>query len=177
MAPGRHLLSFSKPGYEPTGLFADVDAAGGQANAQLKATAGHTAAREAAENLLSEAAGKRATLPESATTLATRLKTRFLVLGEAGKAEVWDVETGNRITGLSLEGDALTGSAKQIAQFIANPRPAEVAGAGAAGDGEPIYTKWWFWTAVGVVVAGGAAAAGIAVAESPRPFNIVLGAP
>ena len=29
----------------------------------------------------------------------------------------------------------------------------------AAGESHPIYTRWWFWTTIGVVVAGGVAAA------------------
>jgi tetratricopeptide (TPR) repeat protein len=39
----------------------------------------------------------------------------------------------------------------------------------------PIYRKWWLWTAVGVVVAGGAAAA-IAVTTAPRDAAIPSGA-
>lgn len=31
-----------------------------------------------------------------------------------------------------------------------------------------VHTKWWFWTIIGVVVAGGATAAGVALANQPE---------
>ena len=43
----------------------------------------------------------------------------------------------------------------------------------------PVYKKWWFWTAVGVVAVGSVTAIGVGAANSPsgRPFNVVLGIP
>jgi hypothetical protein len=38
------------------------------------------------------------------------------------------------------------------AALVAQPTPAE-------GESHPIYTRWWFWTIIGVVVVGGAVAA------------------
>jgi hypothetical protein len=100
---------------------------------------------------------------------------------------VWDVESGNRLTGLSLSAEELSTTGKKIAGFIAKPGAAAVAAAEpgdgssvtASGEGGPLYTKWWFWTAVGVVAVGGATAAGVAAANNsgPKPFNVVLGTP
>ena len=45
------------------------------------------------------------------------------------------------------------------------------------GGGTPVYKKWWFWTAVGVVVVGSATAVGVAVACSNSGYNVVLGTP
>ena len=103
-----------------------------------------------------------------------------------GEIKVWDVESGNRLSGLSLSAEELATSAKKISGFMAKPGSAAVAAAviedspqepGASG---PVYTKWWFWTAVGVVAVGGAAtAAGVAASNNPngRAFNVVLGIP
>jgi hypothetical protein len=43
----------------------------------------------------------------------------------------------------------------------------------------PIYKKWWFWTIIGVVVAGGAVGAAVGVTQAnkqpqpapPEPFQ------
>jgi hypothetical protein len=45
-------------------------------------------------------------------------------------------------------------------------------------EGAPVFKQWWFWTAVGVVAAGGVTAG--VVAAQPRNsggFNVVLGQP
>jgi tetratricopeptide (TPR) repeat protein len=66
---------------------------------------------------------------------------------------------------------------------LSPPRPAEppprVPAAPAAYDERPIYARWWFWTGIGVVAAGG----GVAAYELTRPSgppstnlgNIVFG--
>jgi hypothetical protein len=94
--------------------------------------------------------------------------------------EVWDVETGNRLTDLSLTDDAsLAAAATRVKDFVDHPSPlAPVVARVEQGGGAPVYKKWWFWTAVGVVVVGGATAAGVAAASSSRPgYNVILGIP
>jgi hypothetical protein len=39
----------------------------------------------------------------------------------------------------------------------------------ADGDSHPVYKRWWFWTAIGVVVAGGVAAALLIPGPTTRP--------
>jgi hypothetical protein len=41
--------------------------------------------------------------------------------------------------------------------------------AGATGESHPVYKRWWFWTAIGVVVAGGVAAALLIPGPTTRP--------
>jgi hypothetical protein len=73
--------------------------------------------------------------------------------------------------------------ATQVKAFVA--QPSVMASAVSRGKqppelavNEPVYKKWWFWTAVGVVVVGGATAGGVAAASAHgRPFNVVLGTP
>ncbi len=182
VAPGRHLVSFSKPGYESAAIFADVVKEGAIAKTTLKAAPGYGEVRDAATALVGKGVGVKGALPEGAKKLGDVVKARFLVLSDGATAEVWDVETGNRLAGLSISAEEVNASAKQISAFIANPAPAAMADAKDTvepGEGGPVYTKWWFWTAVGVVAVGAAATtAGVAAANAPpRGFNVVLGTP
>jgi hypothetical protein len=171
VAPGRHLVTFTKTGYEQTGVFVDVTEAGASVDGKMKAAGGLADVLAAGEAL------DDAKSPDS-KKLGEKLKSRFFIVKRGGSAEVWDVETGNRVKGLSLEKDALNDSAKKIAVFIANPSPLDVEQKDApAASGDSVATKWWFWTIIGVAVVGGAAA-GIGAAESHgKPFNIVLTPP
>ncbi|MGV3625163.1 MAG: PEGA domain-containing protein [Archangium sp.] len=183
VAPGRHLVSFKKPGYESVSVFTDVSKDGATAKASLKAAPGYAEVRDGATSLVSKGVGVKGALPEGSKKLGEVVKARFLVLSDGATAEVWDVETGNRVSGLSLSDEELAASAKQINEFIASPAPAAVADVKSGGEepsaGGPVYTKWWFWTAVGVVAVGAAATAGGVAAANSRPagFNVVLGTP
>lgn len=179
---GRHLVLFSLPGYEPTGVYADLQPDGAVAHPTLKPAPGYAELRDAATTTLGKGLGAEGQVPPDARKLADVVKARFLVVSDGASAEVWDVETGNRLTGLSLAEGELDGSATKIAGFIKNPAPAVVAAADGASkplfEG-PVYKQWWFWTAVGVVVVGGATAGGVAAASNSggRPFNVALGIP
>ena len=184
---GRHLLTFNKPGYEATGTFADVGKEGITAKPTLKAAPGYSEVRDAATALVGKGFGQKGTIPAGAKKLGEVVKSRFLVLSDGATAEVWDVETGNRVSGLSMSAEELTESAKKIATFIEKPGSAAVAaaevtqvGGAEPGAGGPVYKQWWFWTAVGVVAVGASATAiGVAASNnsSGRPFNVVLGIP
>jgi hypothetical protein len=184
---GRHLLTFTKPGFEPTGAYADVSKEGGSAKPSLKAAPGYMEVRDAATALVGKGVGTKGAIPPNAKKLGEIVKSRFLVLSDGATVEVWDVESGNRVSGLSMSAEELSESAKKIAAFVAKPGAAavEVAAdvsqsAEEPGAGAPVLKQWWFWTAVGVVAVGGAATAiGVAAANNPggRPFNVVLGIP
>lgn len=181
---GRHLLTFTRAGYEAAGAFADVSKEGASAKPTLKAAPGYLEVRDAATTLVGQGLGQKGAIPPGAKKLGEVVKSRFLVLSDGSTAEVWDVESGNRVSGLSLSAEELGESAKKIGAFIANPGPAAaVAGVsqagGEPGPGGPVYKQWWFWTAVGVVAVGSATAVGVAAANNSggRPFNVVLGIP
>lgn len=63
-----------------------------------------------------------------------------------------------------------------LAQIRGQSRPAPeppattVASSDAATESKPVYKKWWFWTLIGVGVAGGVAA-GVAVAVASAPAS------
>jgi hypothetical protein len=182
---GRHLLLFTKPGYEPAGTFADVTRDGATVKPSLAAAPGYTDVRDAAASLVGKGVGTKGTLPAGAKKLAEVVKARFLVLSDGATAEVWDVESGNRVNGLSVSSEELSTTAQKIGGFIAKPGPAlAVADVGVSSSGEPaaggpVYTKWWFWTAVGVVAVGAGVGIGAAAANNsgPAPYNVVLGLP
>lgn len=184
---GRHFVLLSKSGYGSTGVFVDVSKEGGSAKGTLQAAPGFEDVRDGATSAIGKGVGQKGALPSNARKLGEVVKARFLVVSDGTTAEVWDVESGNRLNGLSLSSEELSTTGKKIAGFIAKPGSAAVAAAEpgdgnsvtAAGEGGPIYTKWWFWTAVGVVAVGGATAIGVAAANNsgPRPFNVVLGTP
>jgi len=184
---GRHFVLLSKAGYDSSGVFVDVGKEGGTAKGELKAAPGYEDVRDGATSAIGKGVGQKGPLPSNAKKLGEVVKARFLVMSDGTTAEVWDVESGNRLTGLSLSAEELSTTGKKIAGFIAKPGAAAVAAAEpgdgssvtASGEGGPLYTKWWFWTAVGVVAVGGATAAGVAAANNsgPKPFNVVLGTP
>ncbi len=182
---GRHLLTFSKPGFEPAGAYADVTKEGGSARPSLTAAPGYMEVRDAATAVIGKGVGVKGTLPPGARKLGDVVKARFLVVSDGAIAEVWDVETGNRLAGLSLSAEEMNESAKKISAFISKPGSAAVAAAEVSqtpeepGAGGPVYKKWWFWTAVGVVAVGGITAGAVAGANNSggRPFNVVLGIP
>lgn len=180
---GRHLLLFTRPGYEPAGAFADVTREGASAKPTLTPAPGYLEVRDAATALVGKGVGVKGPVPAGAKKLGDIVKARFLVLSDGATAEVWDVESGNRLGGLSLSAEELTETAGKIGAFIAKPASAAVAAAEVTpeepGAGGPVYKKWWFWTAVGVVAVGGVTAAGVAAANNSggRPFNVVLGIP
>lgn len=182
---GRHLVKFSRPGFVTAGAFADVTSSGATVNATLPATPGYAEARDAAATLATNGVGT-GKVPPSAKKLAEVMHARFLVLAvqrsDGAPLEVWDVETGNRLGDVALTDDAsFADAAARVKDFLDHPSPiaAPVATVTAEqGGGEPVYKKWWFWTAVGVVVVGGAATAiGVAAANSNRGYNVVLGTP
>ncbi len=181
---GRHLVLFNRPGFEPAGAWADVGKEGGSAKATLVAAPGFMEVRDAATALVGKAVGVKGALPPNAKKLAEIVKARFLVMSDGATAEVWDVESGNRLAGLSMSAEELSESAKKISGFMARPASAAVAAVverpEEPGAGGPVYKKWWFWTAVGVVAVGGATAAGVAAASNNpngRAYNVVLGIP
>ncbi len=180
---GRHLVVFARPGYEPAGAWADVSKEGGSAKATLSAAPGYMEVRDAATTLIGKGVGAKGPIPPGAKKVGEIVKARFLVLSDGATAEVWDVESGNRLSGLSISAEELGESAKKIGGFIDRPAAAVAAVADdrpeEPGAGGPVYKQWWFWTAVGVVAVGGATAAGVAAANNPsgRAYNVVLGIP
>lgn len=178
---GRHLVTFSLPGHAPAGVLADVSKSGSTARGTLEAAQGYGELRAAAGGLVASGLGTRGKVPAGARKVATVARSRFLVVGDQVTAEVWDVETGNRLTGLPLASDSAAETARRIKDFVLHPAPllAEGDTADDADDGVPLLKKWWFWTAVGVVAVGGATTAGVVAANNSggRPFNVVLGMP
>ena len=179
---GRHLVKFSRPGFATTGAFADVASGGATVNAVLPPAPGYGEARDAASSLATNGVGT-GKVPPTAKKLAEVMRARFLVLavhkGDATPLEVWDVETGNRLGDVPLSDDAsLTAAATRVKDFVDRPSPLAPAVVEVEqGGGTPVYKKWWFWTAVGVVVVGSATAVGVAVASSNSGYNVVLGTP
>lgn len=188
---GRHLVTLTKPGYGQVGVFVDVSKDGGNVKPELKPAAGYAEVRDGATNAVGKGVGQKGALPANAKKLGEVVKARFLVMSDGTTAEVWDVETGNRVAGLSLSSEELSVTGKKIADFIAKPGNAAVASARKSGGDDtpgvseepgamgPVYKQWWFWTAVGVVAVGAGTAVGVAAANNsgPRPFNVVLGLP
>lgn len=180
---GRHLVKLTRAGYAPTGAFADVTSSGATVNATLAPAEGYGEAVQVATSLADSGVGS-GKVPAGAKKLGEVMKARFLVMGVKRGAdtpvEVWDVETGNRLTELSVaDAAALATTATRVKDFVEHPSPlAPAVAVVEQGKGAPVYKKWWFWTAVGVVVVGGATAAGVAAASSSRPgYNVILGIP
>lgn len=179
---GRHLVLFSRPGYGPAGVLADVTKEGGRAEATLTAAPGYAELRSAAASVITGGVGTRGKPPAGAKKVADLVKARYLVVSNGTAVEAWDVETGNRVTGLGLGDDELLKTAQKVKDFVTKPSP--VAGPEKVASEEPgagggVLKQWWFWTAVGVVAVGTATTVGVVAANNSggRPYNVVLGLP
>jgi hypothetical protein len=188
---GRHLVTVKKPGYRPAGAFVSVTKEGGQISLELTEAEGYAKARKAMASMVPANLGKG--VPREAREVAETMKSRFLIVAEVGAGgigplEVWDVETKSRLKDVELPNDGTYGPVvDKVKAFLANPSPVAVAkkdegavrGSAEPDTGDSVFSKWWFWTAVGgVVVAGAALGFGFAAAQNappPRPpFNPVL---
>lgn len=191
---GRHLVVAKRPGFKPSGAFVTVAKEGGEASIELAEVEGYGAARKTMNGLVPANLGKG--VPRESREIAETMKSRFLIVTEVGSGgdgqlEVWDVETKARLKDVALPTDGNFGPVvDKVKAFLANPSPvtmakntnADVTATAEPASGDSVFTKWWFWTAVGVVVVGGAATGiGIAASQSqPAPpaqqpgFNPVL---
>ncbi len=179
VAPGRHLVTMKRAGFDLGGVLVDVSA-DAEAKVTLKPVGAYGAQRtKMIEVLPGNFGGKQ--VPNAATGVAEAMKSRFLVVAEVdgkgdGRLEVWDVAQGNRLKDVTLVAGSYSSAAEQVKRFVSNPSPlaggtdAPVASVEASSsDSEPLTKKWWFWAAVGgaVVVAAGVTT-GVVVANQPQ---------
>jgi len=191
---GRYLVRLTRPGFAPAAAFPDVQAGkAAEVRQTLQAAPGLITARQNAEKLIGQALGTDA-LPPGAVELAQSMRSRFLVmlavtsdakLAAKVELQVWNVNTGDRLTGVKFDADAdgrgYETGAEAVQAFVSRPAPAAVATAPKKlqpSEGDGVLKQWWFWTAVGVVAVGGVTAG--VVAAQPRGsggFNTALGQP
>jgi hypothetical protein len=190
---GRHLVTVKRAGFKPAGAFVTVPKEGGQVTVDLVEAEGYGEARRSMKALVPANLGKG--VPRDAMAVAETMKSRFLIVAEVapggdGKLEVWDVETRARLKDVSLPTDGNFGPVvDKVKAFLANPSPVVAAKTtettvttkAEPASGDSVFSKWWFWAAVGGVVVVGATATAVGVAASQpqqaptRPsFNPVL---
>ncbi len=92
VVPGRHLVTFTHPGYEVGGLLVDVAAGGSDAKAELKPVAAYAVQKTKMNDVLPGNFGGKQ-VPNAAVGVADAMKSRFLVVAEVdtkgdGKLEV-----------------------------------------------------------------------------------------
>lgn len=178
---GRHLVTVKRAGFKPAGAFVSVPKEGGQVSVELVEAEGYGQARSSMKALVPANLGKG--VPRGARPVAETMKSRFLIVAEVapggdGKLEVWDVETRARMN-VALPTDENFGPVvDKVKAFLANPSPVAVAKTtettvtttAEPSSGDSVFSKWWFWAAVGGVVVVGATATAVGVAASqPQP--------
>lgn len=185
---GRHHVVLRRPGYQSFAAYPDLtEEKPAELRPVLEPTEGMARALEAADGLLTPEAFAAPTVSPDANALAASLRARFLVMSRVSQkphgtvtaaVQAWDTLTGNKLDGLSVDlaqddwrsTDQL---AEQLRRWITHPPP--VASVEEKG-GEPVFKKWWFWTAVGVVAAGAATTVAVSQSGRHRP-NFVVGLP
>ena len=108
---------------------------------------------------------------------------------------MWNVNTGDRLKGVKFEvtaeGGAYDTGADAVAAWLKNPNGAVAAAAAPSTEGEgaeegvqpseggSVLSKWWLWTAVGVVAVGAGVTTGVVLSQphGPGGFNTALGQP
>src|SRR5690606_4060985 len=114
LAPGRHHVRASRPGYVPSAQFPEV--ASGQdvdVRLELQPVPGYAPSVDLAKRLANRNNFDAKALPPQAKQLGADLGARFVVLGkvttEKGsnkvEVQVWDVDTGDRLRELKFDGD------------------------------------------------------------------------
>jgi hypothetical protein len=163
---GRHLVTARRPGFRPAGAYVTVTQDfGGAASLELTATERYDATRASIQPLISANLGKG--VPLEARAIAEATQSRFLIVAEVGSAgtgqlEVWDAETKACLKNVTLTNDGNVGPAvDRVKAFIANPVPLPVthkphlAAPAERTVNASVFSRWWFWTVVGVAVATG----------------------
>ncbi|MBL8917745.1 MAG: PEGA domain-containing protein [Myxococcaceae bacterium] len=179
---GRHLVTVKRAGFKPAGAFVSVPKEGTQVTIDLAEAEGYGQARSSMKSLVPANLGKG--VPREARPVAETMKSRFLIVAEVapggdGKLEVWDVETRARLQDVALPTDENFGPVvDKVKAFLANPSPVvatratetTVTTTAEPSSGDSVFSKWWFWAAVGGVVVVGATATAVGVAASqPQP--------
>lgn len=193
---GRYMVRLSRPGFAPATAFPEV--IGGQTvdvRQKLEAAPEIFALHDKADKVIGRIPFEAEALPPVALELARAANGRFLIMVAVTTdskmmpkidLQVWNVNSGDRLKGVKFDADAdgngyQTG-AEAISAWISRPGPVvavtEKDDSVQLSTSEPVFKKWWFWTAVGVVAVGGVSA-GIVVAQpkGSRGFNPALGNP
>lgn len=195
---GRYMVRLTRPGFASAAAFPEVVGAGtAEVRQTLEANPALIALRQKAEKLIARATFDTDALPPGAVDVATAMQGRFLVMlavtsdGRGHpqvEVQVWNANTNDRLKGLKFDVDpdglGYQTAAEAVQAYVSRPAPAVAVAAEAEPEvqpsaGDPVFKKWWFWTAVGVVAVGGGVTAGV-VASRPsgsRGFNTALGQP
>ncbi len=187
---GRYMVRVTRPGFAAAAAFPEVvGAQTADVKIPLEGAPDYLAARAKAGMLIDRRVFAADALPPAAIEVARTMRSRFLVMvsvstGSLAKPsmelQVWNTHTSDRLEGIKFDAEGFETAAEAVHVFVSRPEAA-IAGGGKAmqpSDDAPVFKKWWFWTAVGVVAAGGVTAG--VVAAQPRDsggFNPALGQP
>ncbi|MBX7116607.1 MAG: PEGA domain-containing protein [Myxococcaceae bacterium] len=189
---GRHLVQAKRPGFATAGTYVVVEASQTvSANLQLTPVGEYGTALALATRLINGNAFEGNGIPDEAKELATRAQSRFLVMvkvsatpvGNAkAHVQVWDTMNFSRLKDVSFTVDASGKNAqaavKTLRPWLEKPVVLSRAPAMPSHDGsQPVYKKWWFWTAVGGAAVAGAVTSAVVVSQRGRSNNFILGIP
>lgn len=183
---GRVRVVITRPGYVPFGAFPDVPAAKDVSlKPLLEPSAGLAAMQGEVMKLTTPESFRDPKLAIAARAIGERMSARYLILSAVstlnGKAtaevQAWDLVTGNKLTGLSVDlssGDASAtySAAEKVQQWIEQPPTADTSSKFKVPE---LAKKWWFWAAVGGAAA--VVATGVVVAQPHHRPDLVLGLP
>lgn len=187
LAPGRHHVRASRPGYVTAAKFPEVTS-GAEIDVKLDLTPlpAYASSVDLARRLANRNNFDAKVLPPQAQQLSQELQARFIVLGTVTtmkgsnkvEVQVWDVQTGDRLRELKFDGDefGISTAADTIRVWIDRP-VAEVVVEAKPNPLTGLFKKPWVWAVIGVVAVGAATTVGIVAAKEPRSFDIITGIP
>jgi hypothetical protein len=186
---GRNHARASRPGYVAAGAFPEVKASEDtDVKLTLQPVPAYQTWVDLANKFIGRAGFDQQKLPQAASSLASAMNARYLVLlnvstvrGIASEAEaqVWDTETGNRLRELKFVVDdaSIDKTADTIHRWIDRPAPVEVVEAQPS-SGSGVLQQPWIWVVAGVVVVGAAATGvGVAVTQHHHGYDFTTGIP
>ncbi len=178
----------ARPGYNPAAKFPEVEV-GVDANTKLELNPLPTYGEQldAANKLIGHAGFDTQKLPPQAAQLGAALQARYLVLmttktvrgiSTEAEAQVWDVQTGDRLRELKLVVDpaSLDKTADAIKRWIDRPAPEMVVEAQPSSS-SGVLNKPWFYVVLGVVVAGAAGGTAYGLTRTSHHYDPALGLP
>ena len=178
LPPGPHQVVLTLPGYEPLGIFQDIQPAQRTVlHPELKPLPGLAEARDVARQVSAHPKLTAEPPPPGVATLSQQFDARYVVLVVGGQPQgslyAWDARGKSRLSGVKLDPRDPQSQQKAVGQvqdfLTGKPLP---------GSGPlslpPVMKKPWFWAAVGGVAV--ATTAGVLLAtQSNGPVGTRLG--
>lgn len=189
LSAGRHHVRALKPGFHQAASFPDVkNSEDLDVKLTLEPLPTYATWLDVANKLIGRQGFDTQKLPSNASSLASGMGARFLVLVQVttvrgisseAEAQVWDTDTGDRLREVKfiVEDASIVKTATAIKRWMDRPVAVQVVEAKQTSN-DGLLHQPWFWAVTGVVVAGAVVTGvGVAATRHGHGYDFVTGIP